>query len=152
MASYYLVLTLHILGATVWVGGHLTLSLTILPRALELERASIVTDFEQRFERIGLPALAMQVVTGLWLADHLLGSPEHWFEGSPIARVVQIKLALLAFTVALAAHARFRVIPSLTDATLPKLAWHIRLVTIAAVMFVLAGVSIRFAGYPLFER
>ena len=151
MGSYYLVLTLHILGAAVWVGGHLTLALTILPRALELERATIVTEFEQRFERIGLPALAVQVLTGLWLAEHLLGSPEHWLEGSPIARVVQVKLGLLVFTLALAAHARLRVLPKLSNATLRSLAWHIRLVTIAAVLFVLAGVSIRFGGYPLFE-
>jgi putative copper export protein len=152
VASYYVALSLHVLGATVWVGGHLTLALTILPRALELERASIVTDFEQRFERIGLPALAVQVLTGLWLADHLLGSPANWFESTPIARAVQVKLALLVVTLALAVHARFRVIPALTDTTLRTLAWHIRLVTIAAVLFVLVGVSIRFAGYPWFER
>jgi putative copper export protein len=152
MASYYVALSLHILGATVWVGGHLTLALTILPRALELERASIVSDFEQRFERIGLPALAVQVVTGLWLAHHLLGSPEHWFEDTSIAHLVQIKLGLLVATVALAAHARFKVIPTLSDATLPRLAWHIRLVTLAAVLFVVAGVSIRVGGYPVFER
>ena len=152
MANYYIALALHILGASVWVGGHLTLALTILPRALELERASIVSDFEQRFERIGLPALAVQVVTGLWLAHHLLGSPEHWFEDTPVARVIQVKLALLAATVGLALHARFRVIPALSDATLRTLAWHIRLVTLAAVLLVLAGVSIRFGGYPAFER
>lgn len=152
MASYYLALTLHVLGATIWVGGHLTLALTILPRALELEQASVVTDFEQRFEKIGLPALAVQVLTGLWLADHLLGSPGNWFEGTPIARAVQFKLALLVATLALAAHARFRVIPALTDTTLRSLAWHIRLVTLMAVLFVLAGVSIRFGGYPWFDR
>ena len=152
MASYYLALTLHIFGATVWVGGHLTLSLTILPKALRLERASIVSEFEQRFERIGLPALAVQAVTGLWLADHLLGSPDHWFESTPVARLVQVKLALLVATVGLAAHARFRVIPALSDTTLRSLAWHIRLVTLAAVGLVLAGVSIGFGGYPWFER
>jgi hypothetical protein len=65
---------------------------------------------------------------------------------------VQVKLALLGATVGLALHARFRVIPALSDSTLPILAWHIRLVTLAAVLFVLAGVSIRFGGYPVFER
>lgn len=152
MGSYYVALVLHILGATIWVGGHLTLALTILPRALEQQRASIVTDFEQRYERIGLPALAVQLATGLWLAHHLLGSVTNWFEPTPLARLVQIKLALLAGTVALAVHARFKVMPDLTDATLPTLAWHIRLVTLLAVLFVLAGVSIRFGGYPAFDR
>src|SRR5690606_20893780 len=60
MASYYTALSLHVLGATVWAGGHLTLALTILPKALRDERAAAVSEFEQRFERIGLPALAIQ--------------------------------------------------------------------------------------------
>lgn len=152
MASYYIVLSLHLLGATVWAGGHLVLAVTILPDALRQHRAATVSEFEQRFERIGLPALAVQIVTGLWLAEHLLGSPTQWFDANPVARTVQVKLALLAVTVGLALHARLRVVPRLSDATLPTLAWHIRIVTLAAVLFVLAGASIRFGGYPVFER
>ena len=152
MASYYIALTLHILGATIWAGGHLVLATTILPRALREHRAAPVSDFEQSFERIGLPALAVQILTGLWLAHHLLGAPGNWFNDNPIAHVVQIKLGLLALTLALAIHARYRVIPKLSDDTLPTLAWHIRLVTIAAVLFVLAGASIRFGGYPTFNH
>ena len=152
MADYYLVLSLHILGATIWAGGHLVLAVTILPKALRDHRAATVSEFEQSFERIGLPALAVQVLTGMWLAHHLLGSPANWFHDNPVAHVVQVKLGLLALTLGLAVHARFRVIPKLSDDSLPKLAWHIRLVTLAAVMFVLAGASIRFGGYPAFGR
>ena len=152
MADYYIALSLHILGATVWAGGHLVLAITILPKALRDHRAASVSEFEQSFERIGLPALAVQIVTGLWLAHHLLGSPANWFDDNPVAHVVQVKLGLLALTLGLAVHARFRVIPKLSDDTLPTLAWHIRLVTLAAVLFVLAGVSIRFGGYPAFDR
>lgn len=152
MASYYIFLSLHILGATIWAGGHLVLAVAILPEALRQRRAAIVSEFEQRFERIGLPALAVQIVTGLWLAERLLGSPDHWFDANSVARTVQVKLGLLVVTVGLAIHARFRVIPKLSDSTLPTLAWHIRIVTLAAVLFVLAGASIRFGGYPVFER
>lgn len=152
MASYYVLLSLHILGATVWAGGHLVLALTILPEALRQRRAATVSEFEQRFERIGLPALGVQIVTGFWLAERLLGSPAHWFDDNSVARTVQVKLGLLAVTVGLAIHARFRVIPKLSDDTLPTLAWHIRIVTLAAVLFVLAGASIRLGGYPVFER
>lgn len=151
MATYYIVLSLHILGATIWAGGHLILAVTILPEALRERRAATVSEFEQRFERIGLPALAVQIVTGLWLAERLLGSPDHWFDDNSVARTVQVKLGLLAVTDGLAVHARFRVIPKLSDATLPTLAWHIRIVTLAAVLFVLAGASIRFGGYPVFS-
>lgn len=152
MASYYIILSLHILGAAVWAGGHLVLAVTILPRALRERRAATVHEFEQRYERIGMPALALQIISGLWLAEHLLGSPRHWFAATPVARVVQVKLALLALTIALAIHARLRVVPKLSDATLPTLAWHIRIVTLASVLFVLAGASIRFGGYPAFRR
>ncbi|MGD9700922.1 MAG: CopD family protein [Acidimicrobiia bacterium] len=152
MASYYLVLCLHLVGATIWAGGHIVLAVSVLPRALREKRAVIVSDYESAFERVGLPALAAQVATGLWLAHHLLGAPDHWFDSTPIARVVQVKLGLLALTVALAVHARFRVIPKLHDGTLPTLAWHIRIVTAAAVLFVLAGASIRVGGYPVFDR
>ena len=152
MASYYILLSLHILGATIWAGGHLVLAVTILPEALRQHRAATVREFERRFERIGLPALAVQIVTGVWLAQRLLRSPDHWLEGNSVARTVQVKLGLLVVTVGLAVHARFRVIPKLSDATLPTLAWHIRLVTLAAVLFVLAGASIRVGGYPVFER
>ena len=152
MPTYYIALSLHLIGATIWVGGHITLAVTILPRALRARRASIVSDFEGSFERVGLPALATQIVTGLWLAHHLLGSPDHWFGANPVARVVQVKLGLLALTLGLALHARFRVIPRLDDDTLPTLAWHIRIVTLAAVVFVLAGASIRFGGYPVFSH
>jgi putative copper export protein len=151
MASYYTFLSLHILGATVWAGGHLVLALTILPNALRQQSAAPVIEFERRFERLGLPALAVQIVSGLWLAERMLGSPDHWFEGNSLARLVQVKLGLLAVTLGLAIHARFRVIPKLSDATLPALAWHIRIVTLAAVLLVLAGASIRFGGYPVFE-
>ncbi len=140
------------LGATVWAGGHLVLAVGILPQALRARRASIVTDFERSFERIGMPALAIQIVTGLWLAHHLLGAPGNWFHDNGVAHAVQVKLGLLALTVGLAAHARLRVIPRLSDETLPTLAWHIRVVTLAAVAFVLAGASIRFGGYPVFRR
>lgn len=151
MASYYVVLSLHLIGAAVWVGGHLVLALSILPQALLDRRAAIVTGFEERFERLGLPALAVQVVTGLWLAHRLLGGVGNWFEGTPTARVVQVKLALLVATLALALHARLRLIPRLADDTLVSLAWHIRAVTALAVLFVLAGASARVGGYPAFD-
>lgn len=152
MASYYVVLCVHIVGATIWAGGHLVLTFGILPGALRDGRAAAVSDFEQRFERVGLSALGVQILTGLWLAHRLLGSPDNWLTGDPVARSVQLKLALLAVTLGFALHARFRVVPSLTDATLSRLAWHIRIVTATAVLLVLTGVTIRFGGYPAFDR
>jgi putative copper export protein len=57
VAGYYVALSLHLLAAAIWVGGHLTLALTILRRALKEGGASIVSDFDQSCERVGLAAL-----------------------------------------------------------------------------------------------
>ena len=152
MAGYYTILVLHLIGAAIWVGGHLVLAAAILPRAWRDRRAAPVQDFEQRFEVVGLSALGVQIATGLWLAHHLLGSPANWFAGNPVARAVQLKLALLLATLLLALSARRRVLPRLTDETLPRLGWHILGVSVAAVGFVVAGAMIRFGGYPLFRR
>ena len=45
-----------------------------------------------------------------------------------------------------ALHARLKLIPQLTDATLGTLAAHIIAVTVLAVLFVVAGVAFRFGG------
>jgi putative copper export protein len=149
--TYYILLSLHLLGAAVWTGGHVVLATTVLPRALRAKRASILSDFEQGYERVGMPALGVQIITGLWLAHRLLGAPTHWFVASPLAHVVQFKLLCLAGTAALAIHAKTRVIPRLRDDNLPVMAWHIAGVTVFSVLFVLAGASARLGGFPFFQ-
>lgn len=144
---YRALVVFHLLGASVWVGGHLVLALAVLPRALRASDAALVRDFEAGFERVGIPALVLQVATGVWLALHWLPDVGSWFEGTtPQARFVLAKLACLAATVVLAAHARLRIVPRLDETTLRPLAWHIRAVTLLAVAFVVLGVGIRTGG------
>ena len=63
---------------------------------------------------------------------------------NPVARVVCIKLGLLALTALLAVDARLRIIPRLNESNLRALAWHIVPVTLIAVLFVITGVGFRF--------
>ena len=51
MSVFPLLVIVHALAATVWTGGHLVLDLGVLPRALRAQSA----------------ALAIQVLTGLWM-------------------------------------------------------------------------------------
>jgi putative copper export protein len=142
--TYRLLVALHLLGAAVWVGGHLVLSLSVLPRALRARDPAIIREFESGFERLGIPALLVQVVIGLWLAYHWVPDVAGWFSSSaPPARLVLLKLALLAATVALAVHARLRVVPRLDAATLRFLAYHIVAVTLLGVALLVVGVAIR---------
>jgi putative copper export protein len=151
LSAYYTLLLLHLLGATIWTGGHLVLATTVLPRALRAKRAALLSDFEHGYERVGMPALGVQIITGLLLAYRLLGNPALWFDASPLARVVQFKLLCLAGTAALAIHAKTRVIPRLNDDNLPVMAWHIAGVTLLSVLFVAAGGSARLGGFPFFQ-
>lgn len=148
MITYYLVLCLHLIGACIWVGGHLVLATRVLPRALREKKASIIRAFEEPYEQIGMPALVVQIITGLWLAHRVLGdSAAMWFGDSSISRVVQVKLALLGATFLLALHAKLRVIPRLRDDNIALLGAHIVTVTVLGVLFVLAGASLRVGGF-----
>jgi len=141
---YGILFLLHILAATVWTGGHLVLALAVLPRVLREESPSEPLRFESAYERIGIPAMLMQVATGIWLAYRLVPDVGQWFAfDDPAARLIGIKLLLLVATVALAADARLRIIPKLSRGNLIALAWHIILVTVISVLFVVVGVSFR---------
>lgn len=144
---YTVLALLHVLGAAIWVGGHLVLSLVVLPRALRAHDPSIIREFESGFERLGLPALLVQVLTGLWLAHHWVPDVSAWLApSSPQSWLILGKLGLLAATVALAAHARLRIIPKLSAANLRVLAYHVVLVTVFSVAFLAVGVAIRTGG------
>lgn len=144
---YHFILLLHVLAATVWTGGHLILAITILPRALKEKSPADLLWFESVYEKVGVPALILQVITGLWLAYHLIPDIGTWFSfGNPIARLIFIKLGLLLLTVLFAVDARLRIIPSLTEENLMPLAYHIIPVTVISVLFVVAGVSFRTGG------
>jgi len=141
-------LVLHLLGASVWVGGHLVLACSVLPRALRSRDADSIRQFESSFERVGLPALAVQVVTGIWLAYWRLPDVGAWLDFSnPIGRLIGIKLVLLGTTLALAVDARLRIIPRLKADNLVPLAWHIVPVTVIGVLLLMAGASFRIGWF-----
>ena len=92
-------------------------------------------------------ALAIQVVTGLWMSwIYLPGFQGLFSPANPIGMLVGVKLLLLAGTAALAVHARLRLIPNLTDDNLSGLARHIRGITALAIAFVVVGALIRLGG------
>lgn len=143
---YFGMLTLHVLGASIWAGGHLVLAITVLPRAIRARDPDIVSSFESGFELLGIPALLVQIITGFWLAQRLV-PPSQWLAfNTPLAAHIGAKIILLVLTIILAAHARLRIIPRLDAARLPLLAAHIIAVTVLAVAFVLLGVGLRTGG------
>ena len=147
VSFFPLLVIVHALAATVWTGGHLVLDLRVLPRALRERSAAQIRAFEETFEPLGLTALAIQVLTGLWMGwIDLPGFQGLFSPANPIGMLVGVKLLLLASTAALAVQARLRLIPNLTDENLNGLAWHIRGITALAVAFVVVGALIRLGG------
>jgi len=119
----------------------------ILPGVLKENSPEQLLKFESVYEKIGMPALIVQITTGLWMAHNLLPDVSQWFNMSnPLSHPIAAKLVLLALTFAFALDARFRVIPKLSVENLRVMAWHIIPVTFFSVLFVVVGVSFR-AGW-----
>lgn len=141
---YHAVLLAHLLAATIWTGGHLVLFFTVLPRALSARSPTILLDFESGFEKIGMPALVIQIATGLWMALQMKPEMTNWFNlADGTSRLITFKLGLLLATALTAIDARFRIIPNLSPETLPAMARRIGFVTLLSVGFVLVGISFR---------
>ncbi len=144
---YKFILTTHILAAAIWTGGHLVLTLGFLPKALRSKNHDIINQFESKFEVIGIPSLIIQIITGIWLTFHYLPKISMWFTfDNHISTHISVKWILLLFTLALAIHARLRLIPRLSGDNLVFLAIHIIAVTTLSVLFVIVGVGIRTGG------
>ena len=142
MPNYLLIA--HLLGATIWTGGHLILSLVVLPKALLKQDIDILLQFEGQFEKIGIPALVVQIATGLWMAHKLLPNAKSWFTyDNDLSILISLKLLLLVATILVALHARFYVIPKLSLQTLKAFSVNIILVTLLSVSFVIVGTLFR---------
>ncbi|RKN79350.1 CopD family protein [Ulvibacterium marinum] len=138
-----IVIFIHIVAATIWTGGHLVLTLGFLPKALKQRDFGIIENFESKYEPIGMPALLILVVTGVYMTVHYAPDFFKMDMADHYTRHLVFKFILLIFTLALAVHARFFLIP---QRRLKLLAIHILAVTIIAVLFVFTGFSARSGG------
>ena len=91
---------LHVLGATVWVGGTVALTFIAVPaiRVLTGEaRATAMRTLGKRWRPIGWSALLAMVATGVPLASHVLPG-----SGDGAEAVFSVKMALFAALVVFA--------------------------------------------------
>lgn len=145
--THHLLLIIHLLAASVWVGGHLILLIRYLPKALKNKDVEIIKNFEKQYEPIGLPALLILVGTGVLMAYQYNVTLTSWFSfESNIERVISIKLCLLMLTLVLAIHARLFIIPKLTSKAIILMAVHILLITLIGVSMLIVGSFVRFGG------
>lgn len=124
----------------------MVLAFGYLPEALKTKSVEELQRFETKFEKIGIPALVIQILTGIFLALRMSPDWGSWFDFSGPFRGIGVKLVLLFLTALLAVDARLRVIPKLNPGNLNSLAWHIIPVTIIGVLFVVVGALFRIGG------
>jgi len=140
-----IIIILHVLAATIWTGGHIVLATTILPNVLRKRDIETLLNFERGYEKVGMPALLIQIVTGLYLAYNYLPDIGKWFSFSDhLSTHIGVKLILLFCTFGLALNAKFRLIPNLEKGSnLNIFGGHIIAVTIISILFVIIGLSFR---------
>lgn len=150
MYTHHLILILHLIAATIWVGGHLVLAIGFLPKALKRKDFSYIGNFEKTYEPIGMPSLAVLVITGILMAYDYNAGLSSWFSfATPIERVVSLKLTCLLTSICFAISAQTRVLPKLRKGQLNKLsemAVHIICVTLIGVVMVILGSLVRIGG------
>lgn len=148
--NHHLLLIIHLLSATIWVGGHLLLLFAYLPQALKTKDQNIILNYEKKYEPVGMTALVLLIISGILMAYNYNIGIESWFHfASPIEKVVSTKLLLLLLTAAFALSAQFRVLPKLKNNPnkLPEMAFHIVSVTTIGVLMLVFGTFIRFGGF-----
>lgn len=144
---HQIVLIIHLLAATVWVGGHLILLLIYVPKARKTNSLDGISFFRKNFEILGMPSLILLLLTGVLLAYDYEVSIDKWFQfKGGIERIVSLKLLLFITTITLAISATKFIFPRLKKE--PKLILYvfILLVTSIAVTMLVLGSLVRIGG------
>ncbi len=142
-------LFLHLIGASIWVGGHLYLLIRLMPRFVRDQDVAGFLKFEKSYEPLGMTALAVQVLTGLYMMNAIVPVATWLTPMSYLTALIHAKLTWLVLTIITALHARFRVVAKLeqgkfTDSTLKVMAIHVGLICLWSLCFVATGMAFRF--------
>lgn len=145
--KHQIILIIHLLAATVWVGGHLILLLRYVPKAMKSNSLEELSFFRKNFEPIGMPSLFILIITGILIAYDYNVSIDTWlsFDNS-IEKIVSIKLILLFVSLSLAFITMKFVLPNINEKSPFLLYGIIFLVTSIAVTMLVLGSLVRIGG------
>ena len=144
---HHFLLVIHLLAATVWIGGHLILATRYLPEAIKTKDLEKLKIFKDKFESIGMPSLITLVITGILMAYDYDVTFTKWFSFSNgIEKVISIKLILFITSLTLAISAQLFIFPKLS----PKKHYYVTIliivVTFIAISMLVLGSLIRIGG------
>ncbi|MDD3005275.1 copper resistance protein CopD [Flavobacterium sp.] len=145
--THHIILIVHLLAATIWVGGHLFLAIRILPEAFKKKDPYVLKNFKSKYEPIGMPALLVLLFTGVLMAYDYDVTITKWFSFSNgIEKIVSLKLILLFTTLIMALFAEKFIFPKLRSERLFHAAFFIITVTTIGVTMLILGSWVRIGG------
>lgn len=141
-------LILHLLGASVWVGGHLYLLIRLMPTFIKNNDIQGFLAFEKSYEPLGMLALVVQIITGLYMMNNIAPMTTWGEPMGVLTALIHGKLTWLGLTVITALSARFGVVNKLQNGrhspnTLKIMGVHVGLICLWSVAFVVTGAWFR---------
>ncbi|SET27192.1 putative copper resistance protein D [Nitrosomonas marina] len=99
---------LHILLAGIWFGGLPVFMLIILNSNREFDKVTRVLNatFLEKFSDMALPVMVLLIVTGLIVTDRMIEDDYHTLVSSPYGWLLNLKLMILMFILAIAYKVR----------------------------------------------
>lgn len=141
---YGTLVVLHLLAACVWLGGHVLLASVLKQGVLDGRNPDTIYRIESLYDRVGVPALVVQLFTGLFLAYLHVPDVGQWlaFDG-PMGRLIGLKLFLQALALGIALDLRVRRFARVGSSGLSSLRWHVALIVLFSAASVFVGASFR---------
>ncbi|MDO5607533.1 MAG: copper resistance protein CopD [Capnocytophaga sp.] len=154
MSYDQLLLIIHIVAATAWIGGNLFISIVYAPRALKSKSPAFINNFSN-YEIIGLPALIVSLLTGIGMSYRRGIGIDQWFHfQNPMEGTISIKLLIFIVMSILIIFAKTTIIPKLKRhdvKQLPASIAYIATLTLMGLLFLIIGTYLRYGGLLLFN-
>ena len=102
---------IHLISASIWVGGSIFLGVVLAPLLKKMslsieERLELMIKVGRRFNKIALPSLVILIGTGIYNSHLVLQSPEILFTSSYGAFLITKIVLVIALIVTFAVHIR----------------------------------------------
>lgn len=144
---YKLLVILHILGAATLVGTNLVLLLSVIPKAKKAGDLNIIKGYLTGVGQMGVHALAIQLITGLWLASPMFKGISTAFQMKDVFMThVGAKVVIMIVLTVLVIVMRRKIAPKLSMETLGGFTATVGLITVLGIFMVALGVGLRTGG------
>jgi putative copper export protein len=143
--SHHVLHIVHLLAATLWLGGLALLVLAWLPEMLRTRDPRLMWDALMRSRWVLMASLVVLVGSGLGLAWNWLPETRLWFTPDlPLARLVLAKVALATLLLLVLAYVEMRVLARFSADRLGRLGLCLVLLVLIAVGASVVGTAFRY--------